>query len=165
MRGRDIFEPPRFMSCGKAANQLLQLTEDRLSGTSAGDVNNTSSSNYNKRCLSKDSLVIGLARVGSCDQSVVVSTLSAMAKGRSEDGGWNLDCVLGEPLHSLIIPSCLQPVEEEFLLASSHFTTAAESVRTTLPLVYLPNETQACTDFEKARCIIAMHNVYIKSLQ
>jgi diphthine synthase len=56
--------------------------------------------------LTSSSLVVGLARVGSSDQQIRVSSLFKMS---------NID--LGLPLHCLIVPgNYLHPLESEFLL-------------------------------------------------
>jgi len=52
----------------------------------------------------KDTKVVGLARVGCQDQRLVYCSLEEMS---STD--------LGGPLHSLIIPGDIQPLEEEYL--------------------------------------------------
>lgn len=54
--------------------------------------------------MDKDSLVIGLARVGSETQKIVACSLSKMAE---------LD--IGDPLHCLVVPGELHPLEEEYL--------------------------------------------------
>jgi diphthine methyl ester synthase len=54
--------------------------------------------------MDKDSLVVGLARVGSETQKIVACSLTKMAE---------LD--IGEPLHCLVVPGELHPLEEEYL--------------------------------------------------
>lgn len=55
--------------------------------------------------ISGNSLVIGLARVGSEDQAIVACFLGKMT-----------EYDLGAPLHSLVVPAKdLHPLEEEYL--------------------------------------------------
>ena len=66
MKNRKIYEPPRYMRTHQAADQLLSI----LSSTE-GD-----------HLLTEDTPAVGLARLGTEQQSVVCKTL----KGRSEVG-------------------------------------------------------------------------------
>lgn len=54
--------------------------------------------------ITRESLCVGLARVGWPDQKIIASTLGEM-----------VNVNLGQPLHSLIIVGTLHPIEEEFL--------------------------------------------------
>ncbi|KAI1727617.1 tetrapyrrole (Corrin/Porphyrin) methylases domain-containing protein [Ditylenchus destructor] len=91
MRGRKIYEPPRYMSCSDAAKQLMTIWK-RRNGTNE------------ETAYTKDTMVVGLARVGWDDQKIVYCTLEQMC---SAD--------LGSPLHCLIIPGKVHPMEEEML--------------------------------------------------
>lgn len=91
MRGKKIFEPPRFMSVNEAAEQLLEIIENRRG---KGE----------ELALTEDTLCVGLARVGSKDQKIAAATLQQMVK---ED--------LGAPLHSLIITGHMHPMEIQML--------------------------------------------------
>ncbi|KAJ2790265.1 diphthine synthase [Coemansia helicoidea] len=75
MRGRQIFEPPRYMSVSLAAQQLLEVEAARGGGACA-----------------EDTLAVGVARVGSADQLIRAGTLRQMA-----------DYDFGAPLHSLVL--------------------------------------------------------------
>lgn len=87
------YEPPRFMSCSEAADQLVQVIHKRkLSGESKHHL-------FNDR-----NVVIGLARVGHETQEIKACTLKEMKQSD-----------LGDPLHSLIIPAEMHPMEVEFL--------------------------------------------------
>ncbi|KAG5445716.1 diphthine synthase [Clonorchis sinensis] len=126
LRERKVYEPPRYMSCGHAAYQLLQIIKRR----SSADIG-----------LSSDCLAIGLARIGSTDQVVAVSTLKEMGRGHPAESNTGkqtpITAALGGPLHSLIVPSQLHPVEEEFLgccLRSSGDFPA-------LPKIFAPTQT------------------------
>ncbi|XP_020370538.1 diphthine methyl ester synthase [Rhincodon typus] len=91
MRGRKIFEPPRFMSVSQAAEQLLEIIENRRD---KGE----------ELALTEETLCVGLARVGSKNQKIAVATVQQMVK---------MD--LGDPLHSLIITGHMHPMEIEML--------------------------------------------------
>nr|XP_019532297.1 diphthine methyl ester synthase [Aedes albopictus] len=87
------YEPPRFMSCSTACDQLSQLIHKRrLSGEAKHHL-------FNDR-----NVVIGLARVGHESQEIKACTLKEMKQSD-----------LGDPLHSLIIPAEMHPMEVEFL--------------------------------------------------
>lgn len=89
IRGKGhIYEPPRFMTVAQALEQLLAIEAYR-----GEDV------------CTEESLVIGLARVGTVDECIVAGTASEVM--RFDMGG---------PLHSLIIPAPrLHDIELEVL--------------------------------------------------
>lgn len=92
MKKRREYEPPRFMSCAVAAEQLVKIVEG-LSGA------------VDEHDLQKDTLAIGVARVGHETQKIVACSLEQM---QSTD--------LGTPLHSLVIPAAeLHPLELEYI--------------------------------------------------
>ena len=95
MRGKVVYEPPRYMKTNIAAKQLLQIIESKPN-----------------QLITEESLVIGLARIGCHNQTIISCQLKHM-----------LDIDLGEPLHSLIIPGKLHPIEEEMLKIFSNFET------------------------------------------
>ena len=95
-RGRKIFEPPRFMSCQVACQQLIEIVA-RLS--SAPDPDTAS-----EPLLSGSSDVVCLARVGTDTQALVTASLAEAA-----------DIDLGPPLHSLVIPGSCHFLEQEAL--------------------------------------------------
>ncbi|PAA68414.1 hypothetical protein BOX15_Mlig015822g1 [Macrostomum lignano] len=113
LRGRPEFEPPRFMSCSVAAEQLLALlaevsaaedNADLLADSDAAELRNRL--NRRKQLPPPERLLtVGLARLGSPDERIAACSLADMA---SRD--------LGPPLHSLVVPAPrLHPVEAEFL--------------------------------------------------
>ena len=131
MKGIKKDEPPRFMSLAQAANQLINTIRRRRVdfGSHGNDSTVTQTSleqssgdlkpGLTKSCseeierqdsaegcdlLSEDTVCIGLARVGSPTQMIVKTTLLQA-----------LDLDLGGPLHSLVIPGALHPLEEEIL--------------------------------------------------
>ncbi|XP_028159577.1 diphthine methyl ester synthase [Ostrinia furnacalis] len=79
---------PKFMSVKEAAQQLLQIIE-----------------NKSNPGIQKSNIAVGLSRVGSTDQRIAVKSLDEMQ---------HLD--LGPPLHSLVIPAPdLHPLELDYL--------------------------------------------------
>jgi diphthine methyl ester synthase len=77
-RGRKIYEPPRFMTVGQCAAQMLEVEGERKEGVCGGE------------CLA-----VGAARVGGRTERFVSGTLGELAEGADE--------VLGGPLHSLVL--------------------------------------------------------------
>ncbi|ETE74046.1 Diphthine synthase, partial [Ophiophagus hannah] len=91
MRGKKIFEPPRYMSVNQAAEQLLAVVQNRrLQGQ--------------KPEVTESTVCVGLARVGALDQKIVSGTLQDMTT-----------VALGDPLHSMIITGILHPLEVDML--------------------------------------------------
>lgn len=86
-RGKKLYEPPRFMTINTAIEQLLEIEQNR--GESA----------YNE-----DTNCVGLARLGSEDQKIVVGTMRQL-----------LAVDFGAPLHCLVIVGTTHPIEEEML--------------------------------------------------
>ncbi|KAH8115168.1 Diphthine synthase [Phellopilus nigrolimitatus] len=82
IRGRKIYEPPRYMSIPTAVEQLLEVEKSRAMGV-----------------LSRDAtLAIAMSRVGAQtegEQRIVCGTLAELAAQDS--------AAFGEPLHSLVI--------------------------------------------------------------
>jgi len=76
-RGRRIYEPPRYMSVGTCASQMLDIEEEKGEGV-----------------YGPDSLAIGAARVGGRTEKFVAGTLKELC---------DADDALGPPLHSLVL--------------------------------------------------------------
>jgi diphthine synthase len=93
MKGRDIFEPPRFMTVRQALEQLVEIEANRKEGI-----------------VTNEALVVGVARVGKNDQAIRYGTVSEFMDDRTGE-----DCGLGGPLHSLVICGELHEMEREFL--------------------------------------------------
>ncbi|KAJ8395470.1 hypothetical protein AAFF_G00032040 [Aldrovandia affinis] len=91
MRGRRIYEPPRYMSVSQAAQQLLEIVQNRRE-------------REEDLAFSEDTVCVGLARVGGADQAIEAGTLQQLV---SRD--------LGGPLHSLIVTGHLHPLELDML--------------------------------------------------
>ncbi|NP_001229591.1 diphthine synthase [Strongylocentrotus purpuratus] len=92
IKGRKIFEPPRFLTVPQAASQLLEIPDRRKE---RGD---------DYTAYTEDTICIGVARVGSDTQRIVSGTLRELT---------SVD--LGDPLHSLVIAGHMHPVELEML--------------------------------------------------
>jgi len=87
IKGRKIFEPPRFMTCQQAADQLLQtILKKRMEG--------------NLKHVNDDTLAVCLARVGTDDQKIVTCSIG---EAKHVD--------MGGPLHSLVIPGDMHYLE------------------------------------------------------
>ena len=91
LKGRKIYEKPRFMTVGQAAQQLVQVIENY-------ELNNK------EILVSNSSRLVALARVGTDLQEIKLSTLEKAT---------DLDC--GEPLHSIIIIGNTNDIEENIL--------------------------------------------------
>uniref|UniRef100_A0A0B7BDP2 diphthine methyl ester synthase n=1 Tax=Arion vulgaris TaxID=1028688 RepID=A0A0B7BDP2_9EUPU len=93
MRGRPVYEPPRFLTASLAAQQLLSIVErrDQVSKQSTAD-------------LTSDTVCVAVARVGADDQKIAAATLKEMS---------TLD--MGPPLHSVVIPGHMHPLEQQML--------------------------------------------------
>jgi diphthine methyl ester synthase len=76
-RGRKIYEPPRYMTVGQCAQQMLEIEDEREEGV-----------------YTANSLAIGVARVGGKTEKFVSGTLKDLC-GQDEE--------LGAPLHSLVL--------------------------------------------------------------
>ncbi|PHH86549.1 hypothetical protein CDD83_10073 [Cordyceps sp. RAO-2017] len=76
-RGRMIYEPPRYMTVGQCARQMLEIEEEKGEGA-----------------YGRDSLAIGAARVGGKTEKFVAGTLEELC---------GADDMLGPPLHSLVL--------------------------------------------------------------
>jgi len=97
IRGRKIFEPPRFMTTQQAAQQLLEIVEK-----AAADGDTTTDSTTS---LSAESTVVCVARVGTDTQQIVTCSLRTAATQHD----------LGAPLHSLVVPGELHYLEKDAL--------------------------------------------------
>ncbi|KAF3819581.1 hypothetical protein GH733_015090 [Mirounga leonina] len=104
IKGRKIYEPPRYMSVNQAAQQLLEIVQNqRIRGE--------------EPAVTEKTLCVGLARVGAEDQKVAAGTLQQMCA---------VD--LGGPLHSLIITGDnMHPLEMEMLSLFSIPENSSES--------------------------------------
>ncbi|GIX70081.1 diphthine methyl ester synthase [Caerostris extrusa] len=92
IKGKKIYEPPRFMTVSCAAQQLLEI------------INKKKEQGDEKLAYTEDTICVGLRKVGSDDQKIIAAPLRRMA---------TID--MGDPLHSLIICGDLHPCEKEML--------------------------------------------------
>ncbi|GJN07864.1 hypothetical protein PR202_ga25732 [Eleusine coracana subsp. coracana] len=107
--GKKVYEPPRFMTVNTAISQLLEVEEAH---GESGRILNLFSFNalwlifYNDMfsAYTKDTLCIGVARLGSDDQRIVAGPMEKL-----------LDVDFGPPLHCLIIVGKTHPLEEEMI--------------------------------------------------
>uniref|UniRef100_A0A673NP86 diphthine methyl ester synthase n=1 Tax=Sinocyclocheilus rhinocerous TaxID=307959 RepID=A0A673NP86_9TELE len=89
--GVERFEPPRYMTVAQAAEQLLEILQNRRD---RGE----------ELAMIEDTVCVGLARIGAEDQTIRSGTLQELAS-----------CDLGGPLHSMIISGHLHPLEVDML--------------------------------------------------
>jgi diphthine synthase len=87
IKDQPVYEPPRFMLLNEALQQLLEVEETRKEGV------------YNP-----DTLVVGVARLGADNQKIVSGSIRDL-----------LTVDWGNPLHSLVIPGHVHPLEQDFL--------------------------------------------------
>jgi diphthine synthase len=88
MRGKKVYEPPRFMTVAQALSQLMEIEAYRKEGVATADTK-----------------VVGVARLGRQDQAIACGKCSEV-----------IEADIGGPLHSLVIPAEeLHDMESEFL--------------------------------------------------
>lgn len=106
VKGIKKTDPPRFMSFSEAASQLVSIIRNRKVNSAIENCEDESlvQSKRGLVDLEETSICVGLARVGGSNQKIVKKTL---LEATTFD--------LGGPLHSLVIPSSLHPLEEEML--------------------------------------------------
>ncbi|KAJ8040343.1 Diphthine methyl ester synthase [Holothuria leucospilota] len=106
MKGRQIYEPPRYMTVSQAACQLLEIAERKRN---AGEI----------PAFTENTICVGLSRVGAEDQRIASGTLKELSQTD-----------LGNPLHSLVIAGHMHPLEidmlREFAVNPTTFNTFSE---------------------------------------
>lgn len=95
IKGRNIYEPPRYMSVSQACEQLVEIISEKRED---------SENRIEQPVVSEDTICVGLARVGKDNQQIAVDSLKNLV---------NRD--LGGPLHSLVVVGRLHPLEVDFL--------------------------------------------------
>jgi len=83
--------PPRYMTVKECLEVLLKIEEEK-----------------NEGIITKETLAIGLARLGQPDMKIIAGTIGEL-----------MEVDFGEPLHSLIIPGELHHIEEEIIKSIS----------------------------------------------
>ncbi|CAG2165248.1 unnamed protein product [Oppiella nova] len=92
IKGKVVYEPPRYMSVNIASKQLLEIIESKATDS------------YPNELFNEKTVVIALARIGCDDQTIKTCQLKDM-----------LAIEMGAPLHSVIIPGKLHPIEIEMM--------------------------------------------------
>ena len=136
IRGRDVYEPPRFMSVAQAAAQLVEIVDEAKAkannalpaSKSDSDDDDEEPEEVNKEEAEIDELVqrhdvlnpattlaVGLARVGRDDQRICVDTVERLSASD-----------LGPPLHSMVVAGRLHPIEIEFMRQFYDTTTTTQ---------------------------------------
>ncbi|EDR30008.1 diphthine synthase, putative [Entamoeba dispar SAW760] len=77
IKGRDIFEPPRYMTINQCIEQLLEVEKEQHLGV-----------------YDEDTMVVGMARVACADQKIVYGKMKDL-----------LRYDFGAPMHCLLIPA------------------------------------------------------------
>jgi len=97
MRGKKVYEPPKFMTTQQAAKQLITIARRRQALNTEKD----------PLPISESTPCILVARIGADDQKLLYSTLGKAAETTMGMGG---------PLHSVVIPAKeLHDMEQESL--------------------------------------------------
>ena len=86
-KGREVYLPPRYMTCAEAAAQLIEVEEKHGRGV-----------------YTAESICVGMARLGQPDQRVVACTLREMA-----------ETDMGAPLHCLALCGEMHELEAKAL--------------------------------------------------
>ena len=105
IKGREIYEPPRFMTVSQACSQLIEIISEAQNAQKEEDDSSTLIDTVKLNLVNAETIGVGLARVGRNDQTIIVDSIKNLADKHS----------LGEPLHSLVIAGKLHPLEVEFL--------------------------------------------------
>lgn len=94
-RGKVVFLPPRYMTVNTACEQLIEAVDDRVvdGGSGKGDP-------YNP----KETLCVGMARLGQKDQCIIAGTMDEL---KEQD--------FGGPLHCMVICGLVHDLELQFL--------------------------------------------------
>ncbi|XP_035699885.1 diphthine methyl ester synthase-like [Branchiostoma floridae] len=106
MKGRKIYEPPRYMTVKQAAEQFLEIVQKKKE------------QGAEKQAIEEDTICVGLARIGTDTQQIAAGTLTQLA-----------ETDMGGPLHSLVIPGHMHPLEIDML---RHFAIDRESFDTSV---------------------------------
>jgi diphthine methyl ester synthase len=88
IRGRMVFQPPRFMTVNQAARQMIEAEKAK-----------------GMNCYEENTEVILVMRLGSQQQAIVVKTLGEVA-GETD---------FGPPLHSIVLPGEIDEIEREMM--------------------------------------------------
>ena len=109
-RGRKIYEPPRYMTVNQAVEQLLEVEDSRQEGGTVYQTALMLIPGHNSLTLSafavytKDTIAVGLARVGCPDQAIIAGTLEELVTAD-----------FGGPLHSLVIAGNMHFLEADLV--------------------------------------------------
>jgi len=104
MRGRQVYEPPRYLTANDAIRQILDVTKRRCSEMAVGDGEESSVISGDGIVLDEDTICVALARVGWENQKLVAGRMSTVR-----------DTDIGPPIHSLVIPGDMHFLELDML--------------------------------------------------
>nr|CAH8875806.1 unnamed protein product [Trichobilharzia regenti] len=149
LRDRNIFEPPRFMTCCEAVYQIVEAlnnkTDDLLDGSNS---------------LVASCVVISLSRIGSDDQKIIVSRISDVYKAQANLN--NPEVIFGGPPHCIIVPGKIHLLESEFLLARYQNKVENQSY---LPKFYTFDLEESDDVLQTFQNLVDTHNKTIHSIQ
>ncbi|VDL60240.1 unnamed protein product [Hymenolepis diminuta] len=165
LHDRDIYEPPRFMVCPEAGYQILETARRIRQRVSEYDESELEELREREpeAYLDPDCLVVCLARVGTPTQSIVVTTLRILESSASCEisDSSEFSKALGGPMHCMIIPSELHPMEREFLTSRLLIGDGSEDLKTnydetSLPIL-LPPEKEGSSFHERVEAMFNRH--------
>jgi len=106
MRGRKIYEPPRYLTASNAIQQILDVSKLRCPESVPVDQSNGNDLSETQKAiaLNEDTICVALARVGWDNQKIIAGKMSTVR-----------DTELGPPIHSLIIPGDMHFLEIDML--------------------------------------------------
>ncbi|KAM7541707.1 hypothetical protein Aperf_G00000010237 [Anoplocephala perfoliata] len=170
LHNRDSYDPPRFMVCPEAGYQILE-TGRRIRGrvleyddSDPEEIREHEPEIY----LDPNCLAVCLARVGTPTQSIVVTTLQILESSSPSAIGASPDFseALGGPMHCMIIPGELHPLEKEFLTSRLLIGDGLEDLKTdsdgtSLP-VLLPPEKNGGSFKERVEAMFKQHDEIVR---
>ena len=107
MRGRQIYEPPRYLTASDAIQQILDVSKQREATSKVSHINGeqqTENHITKDLTLNEDTICVALARVGWDNQKIIAGKMLTVR-----------DTDLGPPIHSLIIPGDMHFLELDML--------------------------------------------------
>lgn len=170
MFNRDIYDPPRFMVCPEGGYQILETGRRIRKRTLEHDESDPEEIRERESdvYLDPNCLVVCLARVGTPTQSIVVTTLHILELSSPSEIGASpiFSEALGGPMHCMIIPGELHPIEKEFLTSRLLIGDGLEDLKTnsdgtSLPIL-LPPEKNGSSFKERVEAMFKQHDEIVR---
>uniref|UniRef100_A0A158QHD9 diphthine methyl ester synthase n=1 Tax=Rodentolepis nana TaxID=102285 RepID=A0A158QHD9_RODNA len=170
LHDRDIYDPPRFMVCPEAGYQILETA--RRIRHRVVEYDESDPEEFRELepevYLDPDCLVVCLARVGTPTQSIVVTTLQILGSSSPSEIGDSPEFseALGGPMHCMIFPGELHPMEKEFLTSRLLVGDELEGLQTncdgtSLPIL-LPPSKEGTSFKERVAAMFNRHEDIVK---